>query len=81
KSSDCLESIYRKTASGVRILFALLERHCNLLSFALFSVHPYLASVLTWRPMDHKASCCATIIPNTFKKYLLSALNPDLTQE
>uniref|UniRef100_A0A915IZQ5 Uncharacterized protein n=1 Tax=Romanomermis culicivorax TaxID=13658 RepID=A0A915IZQ5_ROMCU len=32
KSSDCLKSICRKTARGIHILFALLEKDYNLLS-------------------------------------------------
>uniref|UniRef100_A0A915L9U4 PHD-type domain-containing protein n=1 Tax=Romanomermis culicivorax TaxID=13658 RepID=A0A915L9U4_ROMCU len=37
KLSDSLKPIYRKTARDIRIIFALLKRHCNLLSFAVFS--------------------------------------------
>uniref|UniRef100_A0A915I8I7 Uncharacterized protein n=1 Tax=Romanomermis culicivorax TaxID=13658 RepID=A0A915I8I7_ROMCU len=29
KLRDCSSSIYRKKARGIRILFALTERHCN----------------------------------------------------
>uniref|UniRef100_A0A915JG27 Uncharacterized protein n=1 Tax=Romanomermis culicivorax TaxID=13658 RepID=A0A915JG27_ROMCU len=37
KLSDCFKSIFRKTTRVIRILFALLKGHCNLLSFTLFS--------------------------------------------
>uniref|UniRef100_A0A915JC60 Ovule protein n=1 Tax=Romanomermis culicivorax TaxID=13658 RepID=A0A915JC60_ROMCU len=37
KSSDCLKFIYRKTTRIIRMPFAVLEGHCNLLIFDPFS--------------------------------------------